>query len=50
VTYGHEGLCLYDTKYEVKHRWKHCAPQPDDLREKLKELMELMTAKAGAQS
>jgi hypothetical protein len=23
VTYGREGLCLYDTKYEVRHRWKH---------------------------
>jgi Bifunctional DNA primase/polymerase, N-terminal len=24
VTYGREGLCLFDTKYEVRHRWKHC--------------------------
>ena len=26
VSYGSEGLCLYDTKYEVKHRWKHREP------------------------
>ena len=26
VTYGSEGLCLYDTKYEVRHRWKHREP------------------------
>lgn len=32
VTIGSEGLCLYDTKYEVRHRWKHCEP-PKDLAE-----------------
>ena len=26
VTYGSEGLCLFDTKYEVRHRWKHREP------------------------
>jgi hypothetical protein len=29
VTYGSEGLCLYDTKYEVRHRWKRCEPPKD---------------------
>ena len=29
VTYGSEGLCLYDTKYEVRHRWKHREPPKD---------------------
>jgi hypothetical protein len=35
VTCGGEGLCLFDTKYEVRHRWKH--------REPLKDLTELAT-------
>ena len=26
VTYGREGLCLFDTKYEVRHRWASAAP------------------------
>jgi hypothetical protein len=50
VTYGREGLCLYDTKYEVRHRWKRAAPQPDMIGEKLRELMKSMTAKAEGQS
>ena len=29
VTCGSEGLCLYDTKYEVRHRWKHREPPKD---------------------
>jgi bifunctional DNA primase/polymerase-like protein len=29
VTYGREGLCLFDTKYEVRHRWKHREPPKD---------------------
>ena len=36
VSYGSEGLCLYDTKYEVKHRWKHREPS-----KQLAELAEL---------
>ena len=35
VTLGREGLCLYDTKYEVRHRWKSAAPPPDTLGEQL---------------
>jgi hypothetical protein len=45
VTFGHEGLCLFDCKYEVKHRWKDRAPQPDKIAEKLKELMKAHQAK-----
>ena len=29
MTCGREGLCLYDTKYEVRHRWKHREPPQD---------------------
>jgi hypothetical protein len=29
VNCGSEGLCLFDTKYEVRHRWKHCEPPKD---------------------
>jgi hypothetical protein len=36
VTCGSEGLCLFDTKYEVRHRWKH--------RELPKDFAELATA------
>ena len=25
VTFGGEGLCLFDTKYEVRHRWARAA-------------------------
>jgi hypothetical protein len=44
VTIGGEGLCLFDTKYEVRHRWKHCEPRPDTLGEQLKALMAQMQA------
>ena len=50
VTCGREGLCLYDTKYEVRHRWKSAAPQPDMIGEQLRELMKLMMANAEVQS
>ena len=44
VTLGREGLCLYDTKTEIKHRWKHCEPPPDTLGERISELMAQMEA------
>ena len=43
MTYGREGLCLFDTKYEVRHRWKHRAPQADLIGDKLRELMKSVT-------
>jgi Bifunctional DNA primase/polymerase, N-terminal len=41
VTYGSEGLCLFDTKYEVRHRWKHREP-PKDFTELATLLQELV--------
>lgn len=41
VTIGSEGLCLYDTKYEVRHRWKSRKP-PKDLTELATELRALV--------
>lgn len=29
VNVGADGLCLWDSKYEVSHRWKHRAPPPE---------------------
>jgi hypothetical protein len=40
VNYGSTGLCLWDTKTRISHRWKHRGPQPDLLGERLKALME----------
>jgi hypothetical protein len=44
VTYGSEGLCLYDTKYDVRHRWKSCEPSKasTELTATVRELMETM--------
>jgi hypothetical protein len=41
VTIGSEGLCLFDTKYEVRHRWKSCEPSKDrtELTTMLRELV-----------
>jgi hypothetical protein len=39
VSCGGQGLCLYDTKYEVRHRWRSAAPQADLVGDKLRELM-----------
>jgi hypothetical protein len=41
VTIGSEGLCLFDTKYEVRHRWKSCEPPKDrtELTTMLRELV-----------
>ena len=44
VTVGREGLCLYDTKTEIKHRWKDREPSPDALGEQIKVLMAQMEA------
>jgi len=41
VTRGREGLCLYDCKYEVRHRWKHREP-PKDFAELATSLQELV--------
>jgi hypothetical protein len=41
VTCGSEGLCLFDTKYEVRHRWKHREP-PKDLAEFATSLQQLV--------
>jgi hypothetical protein len=38
ISYGATGLCLYDTKFEISHRWKHRAPPPDNLGDQLKAL------------
>ena len=44
VTIGSEGLCLYDTKSEVRHRWKDRAPKPDrDLGEQFTALMKVLS-------
>jgi hypothetical protein len=39
VGFGAEGLSLFDTKYEVRHRWKSAAPQPDEIAENLREIL-----------
>jgi len=50
VTYGREGLCLYDTKYEVRHRWASTARPADLIGDQLRDLMQRMTAKTEVQS
>jgi hypothetical protein len=43
---GGTGLCLYDTKTGISHRWAHCAPPPDVLGERLKTLMAAMEVRS----
>ena len=49
VTIGGEGLCLFDTKYEVRHRWQHREPPPDTLGERLGELLKQLAAQQPVQ-
>jgi hypothetical protein len=44
---GATGLCLYDTKFEISHRWKHRAPPPDELGDRIKALMAQHRAERG---
>jgi hypothetical protein len=39
ISIGSTGLCLWDTKTSISHRWKHRAPPPDDLGDQLRALM-----------
>ena len=47
---GGTGLILHDFKTGISHRWKHCEPKPDTLKETLKELMKGMMAKTTAKA
>jgi hypothetical protein len=47
IGYGSSGLCLYDTKFEISHRWKHRAPPPDVFGDKLKALLAQHQEEAG---
>jgi hypothetical protein len=40
IALGSTGLCLWDTKYDQSHRWKHCAPPFDDLTARLDALLD----------
>jgi hypothetical protein len=41
VNYGSTGLCLWDTKTGISHRWKHCEPpkESNELAERLRKLV-----------
>ena len=47
IAIGSTGLCLWDTKFDISHRWKHRAPPPDDLGDRIKALWARRQAERG---